>query len=117
MMIFQEVQKNFAFLGINPLKQRQQNVLNIRNVITIIILAHGFIITNVHLLCKSNAFNEYVGSFWVTCSFTTACVNFVVLILQTPKVFDFIGNFELIIQKSEYLFLYLKNPWIIEQKL
>lgn len=99
--MFQAIRKHFAFLGVHPLQQGQQNVFNIKNVMSKIILADAVILTNVYPLCKSIAFNEYVGSFWVTCCFTSAFVNFVMLVLHTPNVFDFMVNFELIIQKSK----------------
>lgn len=99
--MFQEVQKQYAYLGVKPLKNSQQSVLNIRNVITLIILSQGFITTNVYLLFKANTFNEYVDSFWVSCSTTLAWVNFVNLVQQTSYVFNFMGNFELIIQESK----------------
>lgn len=101
MKMFQAIREHYAYMGVTPLENRAQSVLNKNNMITLIILFQGLITTNVYLFFGAKTFNEYVDSFWVSCSTTLACVNFVILILQTPNVFDFMDEFEVIIQKRK----------------
>lgn len=101
MKFFQSIQEYFAIMGINSSQSVDVHPFNRSNLITLLIFCMLVITSNKFLLFEAKYFEEYIDSFYLTCTGTLAAINFVVIIWKMTKVFEFIKGLESVVHRSK----------------
>lgn len=97
MQIIQTGLENLALMGINP----DQSLFNVK-----FLVALAFNIENIggnfaFLFHEANTFIEYANSIFLTSTVTTVAVCFVLMASNKSHIFETIGSFGQLVEKSE----------------
>ena len=108
MRLFEEVQRNFAVLGISSIAANQ-NSFNCRTVIGLLTFGSSTFLHLVFLFHEAKTFGEYTDNIYMTTATVATAVCFINVILNMNKVFQYIESLDEIVNKSEYVFPIEKN--------
>lgn len=92
MLLFQLVQKRFAFLGITSHQSMQKNPFSITLLATFLSYILAIISYNVYLFSVATTFWEYINNIYLNSAATTIVVCFVILVFNMNKFFEFIDS-------------------------
>lgn len=101
MKIFQSIEDNLAILGISSYQSIQVQPFNTRNVTTLLVFGLSVISNCVFLFHVADSFMEYTKCVYVVSTLITSFICFAHLVLKMPKLFEFIKNFEQIVEESK----------------
>lgn len=101
MKLFQSLQTYFSVLGIRSSQSEYKNPFNKRNSLILIRLVSVLMLAIAFVFYEAKTFEEITDSLSGTISLLVFILNFSILILNAEKIFDYIENFEITIEKSE----------------
>lgn len=100
-VVFALFRKHFAMCGIktsqNSLKTHPFNVLNL----TIFIFVCLYIALNTILLKEANGFDKCADILFRSVSISICCIDYVIMVCATSKLFEFINNLADTVNESE----------------
>lgn len=98
MKIFIPNQKYFALLGIS--RQQSMQPFNAKNLLSFLILFLLVILCGGFLVCDANNLNEYTESIYITSVTITIATIFLTFIWNMNEFFNFIDEWEKIVEQS-----------------
>lgn len=102
MKIFYTIQNYFETLGIYTRRPVQKSPLNRRNVFVLFVQGIHFCLCIVFIIYEANTFEAYANTISTISTGITLDMEYMVQIWKMQKLFEFIRNFEGLIEKSEY---------------
>lgn len=99
MKIFVQIQKDLVFLGINP---SESNRINWKIAMGLLLFGLNIlsVVTFIFSIENDNNLMDYVNGFCIFCAMCELCVCLLAIVWQKTKVFQVIGSFEKLINKS-----------------
>lgn len=100
MKLFQFTQKIYAMMGISS--SPSVRAINGKTVITFLLYGFGAISTGLFLSQEATTFNEFTEAIYICSAFIIIGLAFACMKINSGMLFKFIGNFEKIIEMSEF---------------
>lgn len=103
MKILKSVQDNFAVLGMNLDRKTLQHPFDFRKRIVVFVFGTAIILSYVSI-SRARTFKEYTDSIHMTLTLSLGSLIYGILLFETTKIAELIGNFERILDDSEWTF-------------
>lgn len=101
MKIFQSIQRNFATLDITVSQSREPSLISRKHLIICVILCANICTNVVSIISLAESFDEYTFCIYGSFTLTMTGVEFIIHIWKMRQLFQFIENFEQLIETSE----------------
>lgn len=105
MKIFQSIQRHFTVLGITVHQSREQSPISIKQLIVILIFVLNSGTQVMSIAFVAEEFEEFTFSIYALFTLTMCVIEFGILIWKMKQLFQFIENFENLIESSELAIL------------
>lgn len=101
MKIFQSIQRNFATLDITVSQSREPSLISRKHLIICVILCANIVTNVVSIISLAESFDEYTFCIYGSFTLTMTGMEFIIHIWKMRQLFQFIENFEQLIETSE----------------
>lgn len=102
MKIFQEIQKNLSYFGINVHHSFQNYPINARNTLVFFIFSVGLVMHCMYVCNVAASFKEYSESAFSSVAAIDTIVIFTIVVWRMNGLFDYFDRVEKVINESEF---------------
>lgn len=101
MKIFETIQRHFAILGITVNQTRNLSSISLKNVLILFGMLFSVVSQIICIISVAETFEEYTLCIYGSFTLAVTCIELAMHIWKMKQLFEFIENFEHIIETSE----------------